>query len=115
MLKCLVFRKPNCFGSLVPYISMLCSSFWRLKSFAKIGIYAFVGVVLSYSLSDKMQTYIESAVFFWDQSKSNAAEINGSNVDMRINQIETTVFDVSKENLLFGYGLGYLEYSSKKI
>ena len=85
-----------------------------LKVFQKIGIYAFVGVVLSYSLSDKMQTYIESAVFFWDQSKSNAAEINGSNVDMRINQIETTVFDVSKENLLFGYGLGYQEYSSKK-
>ena len=85
-----------------------------IKTLKTMGVYAIVAIALSYTVSEKMQSYIESAVFFWDESKSDAANIGGSGVDMRMRQFETTLFDVSHENILAGYGLGYLQYSTKK-
>lgn len=100
--------------SLAPILVCYGLSGGGLKIIKKIALYAMIGFALSFTLSSKMQTYLQSAIFFWDESRSDAANINGSNVDMRIRQIETTMFDVQRENIFVGYGLGYLEYASMK-
>ena len=74
----------------------------------------FLLVGISIILPNNIQIYIKSAVFFWDETISNKAEINGSNVGMRIEQLNTTLSDVAKENLIAGYGLGYREYATIK-
>ena len=114
LLNVLLSGSRSALVSMLPILICYAIASGGIEFLKKIVFFVFVGMILSYSLSDKMQSYIESAIFFWDQSKSNDAEINGSNVDMRINQIETTISDVSKENILVGHGLGYLEYSAKK-
>lgn len=114
LLNVLLSGSRSALVSMLPILICYAIASGGIDFFKKIVFFVFVGMILSYSLSDKMQSYIESAIFFWDQSKSNDAEINGSNVDMRINQIETTFSDVSKENILVGHGLGYLEYSATK-
>lgn len=100
--------------ALFPILVCYAISSGGIKTLRTMGVYAIVAIALSYTVSEKMQSYIESAVFFWDESKSDAANIGGSGVDMRKRQFETTLFDVSHENILAGYGLGYLQYSTKK-
>lgn len=100
--------------ALFPILIGYAVSSGGFKVIRKIAMYAIVAITMSYAISEKMQSYIESAIFFWDESKSDAANISGSGVDMRISQMETTLFDVGKENIFTGYGLGYLEYSKKK-
>lgn len=100
--------------ALFPILVCYAISSGGLKTLRTMGLYTIVAVALSYTVSEKMQSYMESAIFFWDESKSDAANIGGSGVDMRMRQFETALFDVSHENLLAGYGLGYLQYSAKK-
>lgn len=101
--------------SLFPVIICYIMSNGRIKKNAyRSVLLVFLLVGISVILPNNIQIYIKSAVFFWDETISNKAEINGSNVGMRIEQLNTTLSDVAKENLIAGYGLGYREYATIK-
>lgn len=55
--------------------------------------------------------YIESGLFFWDNSYSDAANIDGSNVSMRSEQLETTL-NIASSNPIGGLGFNSIQYFS---
>lgn len=56
-----------------------------------------------------MVAYVKSAVFFWDDSYSRSAGINGSNADMRLEQLDEVVTIMSM------FPLGGLGYNSTSL
>lgn len=56
-----------------------------------------------------MIAYIKSAVFFWDDSYSRSAGINGSNADMRLEQIDEVV------TILAMFPMGGLGYNATNV
>lgn len=78
--------------------------------------YAFVAILLLplfiSSLPKEYKATAEAMIYVWDSSKSEKAGINGSNKDMRKNQINDA-FKIIDNNPLFGKGNGYVkEYGS---
>lgn len=55
--------------------------------------------------------YIESGLFFWDNSYSDAANISGSNISMRSEQLEATL-DIASKNSIGGLGYNSVQYFS---
>ncbi|MBR2089531.1 MAG: O-antigen ligase family protein [Fibrobacter sp.] len=53
--------------------------------------------------------YLEAGVFFWDNSYSEAAGINGSNTSMRISQLEKTL-EIASQNPIGGLGFSSVGY-----
>lgn len=63
-------------------------------------------------LPKEYQSTAEAMIYVWDSSKSEKAEIKGSNKDMRINQINDAL-KIIENDLIFGKGNGYIkEYGS---
>lgn len=58
-------------------------------------------------------TYIQSALFFWDSSYSEKADIVGSSTNMRSNQLETAI-DIMLQNPIGGVGYNYQYYVLEK-
>lgn len=104
----------SAFIALFPLVICYLLSVGRIKIMRYVIGFSMLLASCYFILPDNMQMYIKSAVFFWDDSISDAADINGSNVNMRLDQLETTLNDVSKANLIAGFGLGYREYSVSK-
>lgn len=56
----------------------------------------------------KYQVYVNSIVYFWDDSKSEG-EIKGSSVEMRLNQLDGLANVVGAEGAIFGLGAGWIQ------
>lgn len=100
--------------AMVPLLACYVASEGSVKALRKMAMGLAVALALSYTLSDKMQLYLRSVVFFWDEQASMAADVEGSNTDMRIEQYNTLMHDVTRENIFVGYGLGYLGYANQR-
>lgn len=86
------------------------SSYTRLK-IASVCFVLLLGV-LALPINDSkypVVTYVKSAVFFWDDSYSRSAGINGSNADMRLEQFDEVV------TILEMFPLGGLGYNSTTV
>ena len=53
-----------------------------------------------------MKGFIESSLFFWDDSLRDKHDIGGSSFDMRLAQITYPYYEV-KDNIIFGHGFGW--------
>ena len=67
------------------------------------------GVLKENSEYDKISRYMESVVFFWDQSAYQKADINGSNADMRADQLTLSV-EIAGQNPIGGLGFNSVQY-----
>ena len=85
------------------------------KIILRTTVYVLLGAcILSFTPNIKLLKYIKATIFFWDPSYSAAADINGSSVSMRQNQLDITIKTVMKSNPITGFGLGYRSYSKLK-
>ena len=64
-------------------------------------------------LSKKQNSFIFSAVFFWNQDYSNRADVKGSSVQMRQSQFESAI-DLVGIHLMTGLGYEYRSYRATK-
>ncbi|SHK91869.1 O-antigen ligase [Fibrobacter sp. UWEL] len=74
--------------------------------------FIFLMGVLALPINDSkypVVTYMKSAIFFWDDSYSRSAGINGSNADMRLEQLDEVV------TILEMFPMGGLGYNSTTI
>lgn len=84
-------------------------------------VFLYVGSVISINvipqtyLDNDVVKYIESAVFFWDSSKSDEAGIQGSSTGMRYNQLEESI-EIANKNPIggIGYQAEYYAIQSKQ-
>lgn len=59
------------------------------------------------SLSEDMQSTIDSFLFFWDEDRAKDA-LGGSSVDLREQQWEMVLYILGKNTILFGRGVGFM-------
>lgn len=81
-------------------------------SFKKIAIFGILGYSMliaasGFKMFGKYQPLIDSTVFFWDESTSEKADIEGSSVSMRIEQVMATFKEIEGPALFFGNGAGW--------
>ena len=58
--------------------------------------------------TDKVEPFV-AGLAFWDDEKQKENDINGSSMEMRLNQIDAA-FEEIDENPIFGRGYGYRDY-----
>lgn len=78
----------------------------------------FLTVLFVVPISGRLNNYIEyssASIFFWDQDKSDKADIHGSSVSMRMEQLEYSVKMIDEGRELTGLGSGFImDYFQKK-
>jgi hypothetical protein len=72
-------------------------------------LFTFFNFSSSFHLFGKYEPYVNSVVFFWDDTASTDNEVHGSSLDMRRDQIQGTFDEISKSpvSFLFGKGAGW--------
>lgn len=87
------------------------------KRFIKYSIVTYLIAITTVSIfsptnnkSNNIVTYIQSALFFWDNSYSEKAGITGSNTNMRANQLTTSI-NIMLTNPIGGLGYNYQYYT----
>ena len=106
--------------ALIVMLIFTCMAY-GIKRIAIVVVFLYVGIVLSLNvipqkyLDNGVVNYIESAIYFWDSSKSNEAGIQGSSTEMRYTQLEESM-DIANENPIggIGYQAEYYAIESKK-
>lgn len=96
--------------ALILGFGMFCVKWW---SKARLTI-AFTAIVtlfivgMSFPIFGKYQVFVDSIVYFWDDSKS-VGEIKGSSVAMRLYQLDGLADVVGAKGALFGLGTGWVQ------
>lgn len=75
--------------------------------------FLFTTQLIPQEMYQKMKSFIGATVFFWDQEKSENADIHGSSIDLRLDQL-TGVFFLTESNVLTGQGYGYQYFIQSK-
>lgn len=88
-----------------------------LKMKRKIVLITVLGVILLSAnvirINKNFGKFIAASVFFWDESKSNEANIGGSSVSLRKKQLEYSFYMVD-DNILTGLGQGWIVENNRK-
>lgn len=104
--------------TLVVTFIFFISSF-GFKSLIKYSIISYVilvftiGFIPQNNQSKGIITYLQSAIFFWDNSYSEKANIQGSNTNMRLTQLNESI-KYMKKNPIGGVGYNYQYYVQEK-
>ncbi|MBR2262426.1 MAG: hypothetical protein IJ916_12115 [Paludibacteraceae bacterium] len=99
-------------GSLVALLlgfGVFCLKWWsktRLAIAFTIVITSFI-VGLNFPIFGKYQVYVDSIIYFWDDSKTDG-EIKGSSVAMRLDQLDGLADVVGVKGAFFGLGTGWV-------
>ena len=92
------------------------SNFKQKMTMIGLAFLAFV-IIICVPFFDSYLSYIKSFVFFFDESYSDAADIKGSSVSGRFEQLEGSlemiVSSLDMKTILFGFGQGYTNYYLK--
>ena len=105
-------------GSLVALVlgfGVFCLKWWSKTrlAIALVSIVTLFLVGMKFPVFGKYQVYVDSIVYFWDDSKSEG-EIKGSSVAMRLDQLDGLSDLVGVKGSLFGLGSGWVQkYVSK--
>lgn len=113
---CLLILLSGTRGAIVPMALVLLFSMGRWLSFPKIFIsIAFVILSISFmpggqwnKITKEIEPYI-AGFMFWDDSKQKENDIEGSSMEMRLDQFDAAITEV-EDNPIFGRGYGYREY-----
>lgn len=92
-----------------------CLKWWSKArlAFTFSAILTLFVVGLSFPVFGKYQVFVDSIIFFWDDSKSQG-EIKGSSVAMRMYQLDGVASLIGPEGTFFGLGAGWIQkYISK--
>lgn len=101
-------------SAIVPIVLFLLISLFsyyrkHLKKLITISAFLLIGgIIISPTIRDNetIKT-IQAFVFFWDEEKSKEAEIKGSSVSLRIEQLEEALYAIDKK-FYYGFGYGYV-------
>lgn len=107
--------KPDSFSIAICFPLICCDYTFNKKEnknkLACVIVYSIMFVQLGNNRQYKgIFEYVQSAVFFWDDSYSQKAAIGGSNTDMRQRQLEEAI-RLMNTNPIAGIGLDYQYYS----
>lgn len=100
-------------ASLVAFVlglGLFCIKWWsktRLAIAFTIVITSFI-VGLNFPIFGKYQVYVDSIIYFWDDSKTDG-EIKGSSVAMRMDQLDGLADVVGVKGAFFGLGTGWVQ------
>ena len=107
-------------SALLPIIIFLVFPLKQMKVRNKLKIivsilcvFLFTTQLIPQEMYQKMKSFIGATVFFWDQEKSENADIHGSSIDLRLDQL-TGVFFLTESNVLTGQGYGYQYFIQSK-
>ena len=100
---------------LLSIVAGLLYLFFYLEPRKKLFIVIISSVFLLGFLSreSSLKQYFLSSVFFWDDTYANEADVKGSSMEMRGEQLETVFETVPAQNALFGLGSTY--FTAHKI
>lgn len=106
-------------SSMVPLLLFLVGYFLieNRKHFMRIlffcGIFFAVFILLGSFVHNEYIDTLRAYVCFWDESASEKISVSGSSVSMRENQFFDALFFVKKNNLLSGFGYGFVSNMSE--
>ena len=107
-------------SALLPIIIFLVFPLKQMKVRNKLKIigsilcvFLFSNQLIPQETCQKMKSFIGATVFFWDQEKSKNADIHGSSIDLRFDQL-AGVFFLTESNVLTGQGYGYQYFIQSK-
>lgn len=107
-------------SALLPIIIFLVFPLKQMKVRNKLKIivsilcvFLFTTQLIPQEMYQKMKSFIGATVFFWDQEKSENADIHGSSIDLRLDQL-IGVFFLTESNVLTGQGYGYQYFIQSK-
>jgi len=106
-------------GSRSSIFPILLSLFFLFRSLSKqkMVTYLFLlvlSIIIVYPmLSSNIQKTVDAMVMVWNEKASDKADVNGSSIGGRSDQL-TAAFSIVKDDILFGKGKGYVKTSGGK-
>lgn len=108
-------------SSMLGFICMLMAYFCLMSDIQKIKVvkYSILAIIILIiflpmtSFYEKYQGIIESTIFFWDKDVATEYNIQGSTIEMRLNQL-IGAFKLIDGSTFAGLGHGYVEWYQNK-